>query len=270
VVATIVAGMIGLAVMPDYVRVRFFTIFSTDSEATKSLSTEESDQLNKADVNSTQARLSLLMDSIAITGEHPIFGVGMGQFPHQNYLRHQRLGDPGAAHVGVVTHNMYTQVASETGVLAMILFTAVLVQSFFLCGKIGQLSPALAPSAGGMRMAIVAFSITGFFLAVAYSQLFYITAAITARLYMTAEDLKRRQMAMGNAAVPSGQQGMPTPNPRRWGPAPGWTPARLPGAARPGANGPTGKSWPLPIQPQPGAATRLAGSMGRQAKPESI
>jgi O-antigen ligase len=62
-------------------------------------------------------RAELLMKSLVITAKHPLFGVGPGQF---------------ASYTGkwLVTHNTYTELSSECGIPALILFLLVIRECF--------------------------------------------------------------------------------------------------------------------------------------------
>lgn len=69
------------------------------------------------DRGSAEARTELLIDSLKITATHPVFGVGPGNF---------------ASYTGLwrVTHNTYTQLSSECGIPALILFLILLRRAF--------------------------------------------------------------------------------------------------------------------------------------------
>ena len=65
------------------------------------------------DKNSRDARLGLLKKSIVVSAEHPIFGVGPGNF---------KILDSG----WVVAHNTYTELSAEAGVLSLVFFLLAL------------------------------------------------------------------------------------------------------------------------------------------------
>jgi hypothetical protein len=64
-----------------------------------------------------EARIKLLKLSIQTMGEHPVFGVGAGQFQAYSAQWH-------------VTHNTYTEIGADQGIPALFLFLAVLFLSF--------------------------------------------------------------------------------------------------------------------------------------------
>jgi O-antigen ligase len=72
---------------------------------------------------STQDRVAVLDRSIQYTLEHPVFGLGLGNFQVASGLQ---LGRPSA---WMGTHNTFTQISSEAGVPALLLFLALLLTS---------------------------------------------------------------------------------------------------------------------------------------------
>jgi len=80
------------------------------------------------DQGSLDARRELLIESIHVTVQHPIFGVGPGNFQAITQSWH-------------VTHNTYTELSSETGLPGLALFLAILYLTFRSLKKIRK-SPA--------------------------------------------------------------------------------------------------------------------------------
>jgi hypothetical protein len=67
--------------------------------------------------NAKEARGELLVKSLVTTATHPLFGVGPGQFASYSGLWR-------------VTHNTYSEISSESGIPALILFLLVLRECF--------------------------------------------------------------------------------------------------------------------------------------------
>ncbi|HYL37276.1 MAG TPA: O-antigen ligase family protein [Bryobacteraceae bacterium] len=82
-----------------------------------------SDPLGRAAVESEQQRLALLRQSLSYALLHPLLGVGPGQFAVAASNDLAREGKP-APWLG--THNSYTEVASECGIPAFLLYGSVL------------------------------------------------------------------------------------------------------------------------------------------------
>jgi len=86
----------------------------TNSDAASANTVEASADL------STQERSTLLMRSVNYTIEHPLFGLGLGMFDVANG---NDLNRPDA---WMGTHNTYTQLSSEAGLPALLLYLALL------------------------------------------------------------------------------------------------------------------------------------------------
>ena len=69
---------------------------------------------------SKQERFTLLMRSVTYTVEHPLFGLGLGNFDVANG---NELQNPEA---WIGSHNTFTQISSEAGIPALLLFLALL------------------------------------------------------------------------------------------------------------------------------------------------
>jgi putative inorganic carbon (hco3(-)) transporter len=73
---------------------------------------------SKDPTGSRQARIDLLKEGVRVFGEHPLLGVGIGQF-----VNYDPTGRKQAWHV---THNALLQVASETGIAGLLPFLFLL------------------------------------------------------------------------------------------------------------------------------------------------
>jgi O-antigen ligase len=117
-VVVMVGVACGLVLTPGTIRQRFSTIFGGAENTAASP--------NEA-VASTAQRGFLLKRSIVLTFEHPLFGVGPGQFVvAENGLSQQE----GVSGQWLGTHNTYTQISSECGIPALLFFLASLYYCF--------------------------------------------------------------------------------------------------------------------------------------------
>src|SRR6266481_5011283 len=82
---------------------------------------------------SKEDHLSVLVRSIQYTLEHPIFGLGLGNF---QVASGTELGQPSA---WMGTHNTFTEISSEAGVPALLLFLGLLVTAMRNLGKVSTL-----------------------------------------------------------------------------------------------------------------------------------
>lgn len=90
-------------------------------------------------------------------GENPVLGVGQGRYAYhyESYL--DRTGLPtnfGATYVRPIANNVYAQIAAETGVVALILFIALLVA---LLIRLRRSSSALVGAASAICVGAIAF-----------------------------------------------------------------------------------------------------------------
>jgi O-antigen ligase len=171
--ATLIFGVIFfLVVAPGSYSGRLATIFDSASDVT----------------GSSSQRTQVLKRSILVALRYPLFGVGIGNFHHKSF---QELG----------THNAYTQVASETGIAAMIAYIIFLVHPL---RKLRMIERELFERnensrfyylSIGLQASLVGYMVASFFAAVAYQwYIYYIVGYAIAlrRLYYLeqAEKLK--------------------------------------------------------------------------------
>ncbi len=172
VVGLFVAICLAVAVTtaPDVFWLRMHTIW-TDSEVS-------TNSISEAAEESTKGRGFLLTQSIKYTFQHPIFGVGLGNFPGYNAAQFHR---PDA---WFETHNTFTQLSSEAGIPALLLFLALL---FRLSRKMKMLAGQLSGDPASEELCLLvkatlvstlSFAFAGFFAHLAYEYLFYYVAGI--------------------------------------------------------------------------------------------
>jgi O-antigen ligase len=77
---------------------------------------------SKDETGSREARRVLLEQAVTLFLEHPLTGVGAGQF--------QNFGPPGRAEKWRVTHNVVLQIAAEIGIFGLIPFLFLVARGF--------------------------------------------------------------------------------------------------------------------------------------------
>ncbi|HXT61519.1 MAG TPA: O-antigen ligase family protein [Pyrinomonadaceae bacterium] len=113
-------------------------------------------------VQSADARRGELFRSLYVAIRHPFFGIGMGNYAGQMSLR------------GLVTHNSYTQVASEMGVFALGCYVVFMVSPLRKLGQIVRETTADRQKspffylALGVEGALIGYMVSSFFLSVPY------------------------------------------------------------------------------------------------------
>jgi O-antigen ligase len=165
-IGTVVLVTAAAFFLPDYLKARYFTIFSPAEVA--QLDTRGQAHL-QSDISSSEGRKALLIQSIRMTVEHPLFGVGPGVFSFASWDERKASGAP--AGLAQVTHNTYTQISSETGIPGFILFVIALFLSVKVTLAIyrAAANPELAKKARYLFESFVGLSVGIFFLSVGYS-----------------------------------------------------------------------------------------------------
>jgi O-antigen ligase len=123
--------------------------------------------------DSAQIRQRLLWRSIELTAQHPLFGVGPDNF--------QQLS--GSWHV---THNSFTQMSTEGGLPAFVLYVSILWCGFKNVGKTKQLARGRPESrlwARALLASLVAYCVGSAFLSAAFEYFPYILVAYTTALF---------------------------------------------------------------------------------------
>ena len=127
---------------------------------------------------SGQARQQLFWKSIDVTKEHPLFGVGPGNFD-------QVSGQWRTA------HNSYTLLSSEAGLPALILYVLILWSAFKNLAAAKRRAPRRSEArllAGALFASLAAYTIGSTFLSVAYTFFPYILVAYTSAIFMMARE----------------------------------------------------------------------------------
>jgi hypothetical protein len=146
-------------------------------------------------IESTEGREWLLERAMLYTRRYPVFGVGIGNFP---VINGNEIGLPTAWYG---THNTYTQLSSEAGVPALILFLsaiAVVLKHLIQTEMDLKANPQrreLRILARATIVSLLSFVFGGFFVHVAYDFYFYYPIGIGAALWGISRKRNRRTFA---------------------------------------------------------------------------
>jgi putative inorganic carbon (hco3(-)) transporter len=138
-------------------------------------------QKSQSAYDSAQQRDMLLKESIALTFEHPIFGLGPGNFQVASGVWH-------------VTHNTYTQMSSETGLPGFILYVMILVcawKNLRRARRMARHQTELLLFAGALQASLAAFLVGSFFASEGYQYFTYFLVAYTTAIYQIAKRQSR-------------------------------------------------------------------------------
>src|ERR1041385_2185741 len=132
---------------------------------------------------SFRGRSSEMLTGLAMFDEHPILGVGTGNYP-TNYQKYAQLIGIEFRATARDPHSLYVQVLAETGILGTIAFIGMV---FFLFNALNKTiraierSPYLKdwlPWMNAIRLAILSYLMTSFVLHNAYIRYFWILVAM--------------------------------------------------------------------------------------------
>jgi hypothetical protein len=151
----VLAAAIGLAVLPPYLRDRYFTLETANmADVHSSLGERAVD----AAAASALQRKNNLMDSIRMTLHHPVFGVGAGNFAVEQDQDAKAAGLARGTWLG--THNTYTQLSSECGIPMLVLFLLLLAGGMRALGAARRLAAReTGPEAAGILKAAQALDL---------------------------------------------------------------------------------------------------------------
>lgn len=138
---------------------------------------------------SAQQRRELLFKSLKITAQHPLFGVGPGNFEVVSGVWH-------------VTHNSYTQVSAEGGIPAFLLYVLIFWRGFAnlrAIKKYRKTGKGVRLFSVALEASFAAYLVGSFFASLAYQLFPYCLVAYTSALRL----IVRRDRAVSN----------PTPKP---------------------------------------------------------
>lgn len=161
------ALVLGVALAPASYTARLKSIFVSNVEGS-------------IDRGSEEARTELLKTSLHLMVEHPLVGVGPGNFP---------------AYTGqwVVAHNTYTEMGAEVGIPALILFLLVLgagIKNLFVAQKsaLHKSNLEFRILTGGVMASMAAYILGAMFADTAYNIFPYFLVAYTCGLRQIAEN----------------------------------------------------------------------------------
>jgi O-antigen ligase len=134
-----------------------------------------------SDVESSNIRLELWAVSGRIFADHPLFGVGLWNFP--KYMH--RYLPPGVDLEFVVPHNTYLEAAVELGSAGLLLFVAVLAFSLRDLGRMRRAAVAVNDAyfsalAGSLSSGLIGFGVAALFLSAKHAKVFWFAVCLSA------------------------------------------------------------------------------------------
>lgn len=157
------------------------------------------------DNGSIEARMTTLKHGLAILLEHPVVGVGLGNFRIAEGERHGFVGKWNEA------HNAFIQIGAEIGWAGLVIYVALALAALANARVAARRSadPALVATAHGLETALVGFLVGAMFLSQAYTWHFYILLGLAVAVRRMAE------AEVGGAATGVGPGAAPPARPAR-------------------------------------------------------
>ena len=132
--------------------------------------------------SSSQARQGLFWRSVEVTKEHPLFGVGAGNFAQLSGSWH-------------VAHNAFTQMSSEAGIPALILYLLILWSGFKnirAAKRFANRQRETTLLANALHASLAGYVVGSWFLSVSFSFFpYFLVANTTALLWITKKSVVR-------------------------------------------------------------------------------
>jgi O-antigen ligase len=155
-----------------------------------------------ADLASQFSRERLLKISLLYTLQHPLFGVGPGQFSSATFSDAVKAGE-WVPWMG--THNAYTQISSECGIPALVFYCGVILlclRSNYRVYKAARKTPSLRPIAElalCLFAALLAYAVNTFFAHIAYTYYLPALSGLSVSLKMAVDPLLSQVTAQTTA-----------------------------------------------------------------------
>jgi len=157
----------GVLALSPALRVRYMTFFDSTVEDRS----DQTAQMSQIAADSAVDRGELLIESLKFTLLNPLLGLGPGMFCE---ARERDAAEHGKHVPFLLTHNTYTEVSSECGIPALVIFVTIVVSIFRTASKVHRLSrsepdlKAIAAAALALKYSVLAYATTSFFSSIAY------------------------------------------------------------------------------------------------------
>ena len=136
---------------------------------------------------STRCRVELARAGLHMMESHPVFGVGLDNFP-ANEFRYNRLLMSMIDKVHIA-HNTYVQLGSEGGIPTLALYLSILGLTLVTCRRAEKLPGVpddLAALAFSFRIGLIGFAVAAFFLTAEFVKEPWVIISLTPNLYAIA------------------------------------------------------------------------------------
>jgi O-antigen ligase len=127
-----------------------------------------------------------MLAALAAYTDHPVLGVGPGQYATYHSVRYQGLPEISIREIPIPrrAHSLYLEIAAETGTVGLAIFMAIPLLLLLDLGRLRRAllpwRPDLAHLAAGFTLMLLAYLGTGVFLHLAYERYYWVMIALAA------------------------------------------------------------------------------------------
>jgi O-antigen ligase len=207
ILAALVLGLVAVSRSSQSALERYKTLIG-NSEPAPHLSSDEVSAMESA-----ESRKVLLIASLHMTLQHPLLGVGPGMFQVANAKDAEEQGHASWSS-WFETHNAFTQISSEAGIPAVLLYGAALYLSFRVVraarkqAKRNPACAALEAPALALRLSLIAFVGSAVFTSIAYQYYFPLLAGLCVAFERAMPEACPPAVPMPAPAVPAADPSM--------------------------------------------------------------
>jgi O-antigen ligase len=217
--AVVLGAAIVLAAVPVYTERLAELVAVSESVGTTGI-----DQADGA----IQSRVTEGLAALLAWADHPIIGVGPGEFP-QYYRQYAEVVGIRVLARDREAHNLYLGMAAELGLVGLTVFLIILGLTFRDMARarraVRPYDPLMADITTGFMLAIVAYLATGIFLHMSFIRYFWLILALAAASGLVSMAIARAHADEADKAKPvadADDRSAPAPRPVRradpWGP----------------------------------------------------
>lgn len=179
-------GFLAIGTMSEAQKSRIGTIFNGEAK----------DEVTAEAAESAAQRTALFWESIDVTIRHPIVGSGFGVYSETAAGEKAKKGQRG---LWLVTHNMYTQVSAETGLVGFAIYMTGMIfgiKAVWAAWRLGSKNREyreLGLLAGALLSSWVVFAFNGFFTSMALDFSAYVMNGYSIAFAILTESLLRNR-----------------------------------------------------------------------------
>jgi O-antigen ligase len=127
-----------------------------------------------------------MLAALAAYTDHPVLGVGPGQYAAYHSVRYQGLPEVSFREIPIPrrAHSLYLEIAAETGTVGLTIFMAIPLLLLMDLGRLRRAlfarRPDLARLAASFTLMLLAYLGTGVFLHLAFERYYWVMIALAA------------------------------------------------------------------------------------------